>query len=107
MLCRNLQDNPNVAENLLKIEKERADLEKESAQDELAELKEQLELKDRSIQHLRATPGKARLSLEGPSSDTVALREQIKELQRGIQLEKRQRIMLVEGWSGQRSLSLP
>lgn len=26
MLCRNLKDNPNVAENLLKIEKERTNL---------------------------------------------------------------------------------
>ena len=49
----------------LRNEKERVEMEKESVQDEIVELKDQIELKDRSIQRLRATPGKTILSLEG------------------------------------------
>ena len=71
-LTLQLASEAREVENL-RNEKERAELEKGSAKDELVELKEQLELKDRSIQHLQATPGKARLSLEGPSSDAMAL----------------------------------
>ena len=47
-LTLQLANEAREVENLI-VEKERADLEKESAQDELVELKEQLELKDRSI----------------------------------------------------------
>ncbi len=68
----------------------------ESTRDEVIELKEQLELKERTIQRLRTTSTRARAKTSSAGLEVKALELQIKEVRVELRLEQRQRRSIAE-----------
>ena len=81
-----------VAEGKKDSESLKADL--EVSQEEMGLLKEQIDLKDRTIQCLRAGQGK--VTRGASAQETEAFQKEIRDLQMQLKLEKRQRKQIAE-----------
>ncbi len=66
----------------------------EAVQDEITELKDQIELKDCTIHRLRTTPTKARITSGG--QDTDMYEKEIRDLHLQLKLGERQRRQIAE-----------
>ena len=79
----------------LRDEKNNAEASLDAIKDELTKMKEQLELKDRTIQRLRTTSTRAR-SAPSDTQETEAYEKEIKELRMELKLEHIQRRQIAE-----------